>query len=321
MDGLEKLRSDLKSRYTCVLVIETSLVFLVNMLAFVGNLLTLVIVLRSPRLRTTPNKFVISLAVSDILMAIPATFITTMVSVKSDWPFDEASCQFQGYYGITLAIASSETLALMSLNRYYRIVKPNSYRRIFTAHRTSVMIFAAWAIASLVQLPYVASGHRYLFHPGKIFCNQDGREPFSAILVSIFAGVPMTVISLCCFKVFRSVRAHTKQRSRAVSWSRVNVEDIKVSRILLVMVLAYVVCFLPVVVVEAIDFFYGGSYLPRQVYLFYTISAILSTAVNPVIYGLMNRTFRHEYKLLFWLDRIFKVGPTTTPRDGRQPTV
>lgn len=289
------------------------------MLAFVGNLLTLVIVLRSPRLRTTPNKFVISLAVSDILMAIPATFLTTVVSIKSDWPFDEASCQFQGYYGITLAFASSETLALMSLNRYYRIVKPNSYRRIFTAHQTSVMIFAAWTIASLVQLPYVTSGHRYLFHPSKLFCNQDGREPFSAILVSIFAGVPMTVISLCCFKIFRSMRAHTKQRSGgAVTWSRVNVEDINVSRILLVMVLAYVVCFLPVVVVETIDFFYGGSYLPRQVYLFYTISATLSTAVNPVIYGFMNRTFRQQYKRLLRLDRTFKVVPTVTGQTGSQ---
>ena len=176
------LQRDLQSRGTPLLVIETLVVFLNNMVAFIGNLLTIIVVLRSPRLRTVPNKFVISLAISDILMAIPAVPLTTAVSVKSSWPFDLATCQFQGYFGITVAFASCGTLALMSLNRYYRIVKPNRYRRLFTQRRTSLMIFAAWLIASLVQLPYVAAGHRFLFHPGKIFCNQDGKGPSSTIL-------------------------------------------------------------------------------------------------------------------------------------------
>lgn len=309
MDGLEKLESDLQSRSTPLLALETLIVLLNNMVAFFGNLLTLIVVLRSPRLRTIPNKFVISLAISDILMAIPSVFLSTSVLVISDWPFDQATCQFQGYYGITLAFASSETLALMSLNRYYRIVKPNRYRRAFTERRTSLMILAAWLIATLVQIPYVASGHRYLFHPGKIFCNQDGKEPFSTILVTVFGGIPMSIISFCSFKVFRSVRTHTKTRFRHVHSTRVNVEDIKVSRILLVMVLAYVICFSPVIVIEAIDFFSNGSFLPRQVYLFYTIAATMSSSVNPIIYGAMNRAFRQEYKRLLRLDRMFRVAP------------
>lgn len=309
MNSLGKLQRDLQSRGTPLLVVETLVVILNNMAAFFGNLLTLIVVLRSPRLRTIPNKFITSLAMSDISMAIPAVILTTAVLVKSDWPFDHATCQFQGYYGITLAFASSETLALMSLNRYYRIVKPNHYRRVFTERRTSLMILAAWLIASLVQIPYVASGHRYLFHPGKIFCNQDGKKPFSTILVSVFGGIPMSIISFCSFKVFRSVRAHTKTRFRDVDSTRVNVEDIKVSRTLLVMVLAYVICFSPVIVIEAIDFLSHGSFLPRQVYLFYTIAATMSSSVNPIIYGAMNRAFRQEYKRLLRLDRMFRVAP------------
>jgi len=107
------------------------------------------------------KEFVISLAVSDILVAILALPLNSAVLVKSDWPFDYATCQFQGHFGMTLGFASSETLALMSLNRYYRNVRPNNYRRIFTARQTSIMFVAAWVIASLGQLPYVAAGHRY----------------------------------------------------------------------------------------------------------------------------------------------------------------
>ena len=78
----------------------------------------------------------------------------------------------------------------------------------------------------------------------------------------------MSIICFCCFKVFRSVRAHAKECFRDVAWNRVNVEDIKVARVLLVMVLAYVLCFSPVIIIESIDFFSRGSYLPRQVSLF-----------------------------------------------------
>ena len=42
------------------------------------------------------------------------------------------------------------------------------------------MIMAAWLIALLVQLPYVAAEHMYSFHPGKI----DGKEPFFITLIS-----------------------------------------------------------------------------------------------------------------------------------------
>lgn len=127
----------------------------------------------------------------------------------------------------------------------------------------------------------------------------------------------MSVISFCCFKVFLSVHGQTKTRFKDVDSTRVNVEDIKVSRILLVMVLAYVICFSPVIIIEAIDFFSHGSYLPRQAYFFYTITATMSSSVNPIIYGAMNRAFRQENKRFLRLDRMFRVAPMITGQTTR----
>ena len=314
--GLEKLEHDFKARSSFLIVLEFSIVFLNIMTAFWGNLFTLIAVLRSPRLRTIPSMFVTWLAVADILQAVPSTPLTLSVLIKSDWPFDLATCQFQGYYGISLAFASSEMLALMSLNRYFRIVKPNNYRHIFTRKRTALMILFGWLLASLVQLPYVTSGHFYSFHAGKLFCNQDCREPFSTTLVSVFGGIPMSIISFCSFKVLRSVQAHRKKRFVGVNNVNVNVEDIKVARVLLAMVLAHIVCFSPVIVIEAIDFVTQGSYLPRQAYFFSTIMATMSSSVNPLIYGVMNRTFRQEYIRLLRLNRFFKVAPVASLQTG-----
>ena len=43
--------------------------------------------------------------------------------------------------------------------------------------------------------------------------------------MSLFGAVQIISISFCCFKDFRSVRAHNKRCFRDAAWSRVNVED------------------------------------------------------------------------------------------------
>ena len=67
-----RLDRDLKSRDTYLIVIGTFVMLLVTIVAFLGTLLPLVVFLISPRLRTIPNKFIVSLALSDIYMVRPA---------------------------------------------------------------------------------------------------------------------------------------------------------------------------------------------------------------------------------------------------------
>ena len=45
--------------------------------------------------------------------------------VTSKWPFNDWTCQLDGYFSITLAAASIHTLVLMAVNRFFIIVKPS----------------------------------------------------------------------------------------------------------------------------------------------------------------------------------------------------
>ena len=57
-------------------------------------------------------------------------------------------------------------------------------------------------------------------------------------------------------------------------------------------------CWLPICIMDYIDAARGGPTLPRPAYLTYGFLAYLSSAINPVIYGAMNRHFRREYKAI-----------------------
>ena len=72
------------------------------------------------------------------------SFRTCCNLVTSQWPFSDTTCQFQGYIVIALAVASVHTLALMAVNRYFRIVKPSTYRSYFTKKKTMIMILLSW---------------------------------------------------------------------------------------------------------------------------------------------------------------------------------
>ena len=84
--------------------------FLKVVFAFAANLLTLDVLLRSPRL-----KFAISLALSDIFMAISSGFFSTQVLICGEWPFDRVACQFYGYFGhIYMSCHSATSLRLLA---------------------------------------------------------------------------------------------------------------------------------------------------------------------------------------------------------------
>ena len=75
------------------------------------------------------------------LISVPLCIPTL---VTSHWPFNDATCQFQGYIVMALVAASVHTLALMAVNRYFRIVKPSKYRRYFTKKKTMMMLLVSW---------------------------------------------------------------------------------------------------------------------------------------------------------------------------------
>ena len=297
-DQLEQMLKELKSRSKVQVVLESGFYAFISVFLLVGNLMTLLVVALNRRMRTVPNMLVASLAVSDFLLGALSTChigITTLAT--SEWPFNDATCQYQGYTVIILAVASMHTLALMAVNRYFRIVKPVKYRRYFTKKKATIMIFMSWFCSIWAPLPYILSGHKMMFHPSKFFCYlQIDSGPFTAFLVTVYIGLPTCVIFFCYLRIFQTVRSHnTNFQTTDVASNAVNVEEIKIARTLFVIVVFFSLCWAPILLIDIVDTIYGRWIFPREVYVAYGFLATLSSALNPVIYGVLNKNFRKEY--------------------------
>ena len=305
----------LKNRSTAVQIVESFFLLLINFTSFSGNLLLGISVIKNPNLRrTVPNMYIITLAVSDFLMSLLGIPFSLASLMTGKWPFNNFICQLQGFWILLMCAVSLQTLAVTAVNRYFRVVRSRaSYQRIFSMKKTKITIAILWVMALFAPLPYVVAGHEFFFHTGKVFCAHNAEslyEGYGAYLVLVYVAIPLIIIITCYTRVFIAVRKHNlnfrfRIRQRSTNNTRNNtsldssgvlsVEEVNVTYILLVVVISFLTCWTPVLIIDMIDFINGDWKLKRQVYVSYTCFGFASTALNPIIYGIMNRSIRAEY--------------------------
>ena len=288
-----------KSNSTEIIVLESCLYALILSALLFGNLITLLVLVLNRLMRTVPNMFVASLAITDLSVGIFASILSFYSGITSHWFFGDEMCQFQGFISVTLALASIHTMALMAVNRYFRVVKPAKYRQLFTKKKTMIMIVTVWIYSMCSPLYYILSGQKMVYHPFKYFCilqQFEGNRLFEAIKSVVYIGIPSFVIFFSYSRIFLTVRNHNLNFNPSNGTrSSVNVEEIKVTHTLFVIVVCFHICWVPILAIDLVDIIHGRWISPREVYLAYSFLGTISSAVNPIILVLINRKFRRGY--------------------------
>ena len=162
----------LRSRPTNIQVTESFFLLLINLVSFFGNLLLGIVVIKNPTLRrTVPNMYIITLALSDFLNSCLGIPFSVASLIVGRWPFNDFVCQLQGFWILLLSAVSLQTLAVTAVNRCFRVVRSRTlHQKLFNKKTTKLTIAVLWILALLAPLPYVAAGHKFFFHTGKVFC-------------------------------------------------------------------------------------------------------------------------------------------------------
>ena len=309
-----RLAESLHSRTTLQVVLESLIYGFITVAGFIGNLLVLYIVYKTPRLRNVSGLFVASLALSDVAMASIAAPPSFIALIAGRWTSGFVACQLQGFVVIATVAASLQTMALMSIDRYFRVVRPTKHRSFFTMPRAQLMAGLVWIISLMYPVLYLASGRKYIFHPGKFFCFHATKSSFTANAIYICICSSLVVLSFCYFNVFRHLKLNARRvKNMRVSFAtkdnntrNISSEEIRLTRTLFVTVLGYLICWTPVLIVDFVEKGVGNFSLSRGVYVMYTTFGMTSSSLNPVIYGVLNQTFRREYKKILCFKKLLE---------------
>ena len=263
---------------------------LITILIILGNTSVLLVTWRERSLHQPNKYFIACLAVADLLVGIfigPAWVYELSVDHKS---FTNIHlCRFVVWIDTLVLTASIYSLMFISFDRYLKISKPLQYRSRMTTSKSSKIIFIIWLISTAF-----ATCSTGLLAAGIAFCprfHYSTRSKITAHYTFLFISVvflPAIVILIMYALIFAV--AHKRQKmlrngklgETSVGQNQRSVlrQDLKIVRMLLIVVGVFLFCWLPLSI-STVFFMYNETYLSDWTsYIIYTVVVYLLPLIN-----------------------------------------
>ena len=259
-----------------------------------GNLLVIYTIVRKDQMHTSLNVLLVNLAASDLLFLLICVPFTAYHYSSPTWSLGEILCNISPYPFFVAFYVTMYTLVFISAWRYVTVSRhprPIRARNPRTAIIASILI---WITAAAVNIPTL-----FMFRVAKVtkkcwepyeFCGETNKVLSNAVymtfLVAGYIG-PLLVMSGLYLALICYVKSHAKiERTHHVT------------RLILLVVLAFFFCWLPLQVHMTMAYF---SEIPdSKPYHIYRLVchclAFTNSCMNPFIYSLASKPFRDSFK-------------------------
>lgn len=221
------------------------------------------------------------------------------------------TCKFVNFVvGTTIAV-SVFALLTISLERYMAVVRPMLYPSFIK--RPILLSAAIWVFSALFMSFYLYIHDIYTIDGitlcvvdwEPLFSNEYSPKFFFSSVAAILYVVPLFIIAiLSCLiikKLNRTKRALSSDQPAEHLSDTFRKRHQRVMRMLIVIVVLFTVCWLPVHVIHILVYFYGEIYmsLPPSLPLFLFWVSHLNSALNPCVVILLNDSFRKSFRVIF----------------------
>uniref|UniRef100_A0A4W5LHF0 Dopamine D1 receptor n=1 Tax=Hucho hucho TaxID=62062 RepID=A0A4W5LHF0_9TELE len=283
------------------------------------------------------NFFVISLAVSDLLVAVLVMPWKAVTEVLGFWPFG-SFCDTWVAFDIMCSTASILNLCVISVDRYWAISSPFRYERKMTPKVAFVMISVAWTLSVLISfIPVQLNWHKAPRDWDNCHFSLNRTYAISTSLVSFYIPVIIMVATytqiyrithrqIRCIATLERAAESAKNRQNSMggggggssisesesSFKMTFKRETKVLKTLTLIVGVFVCCWLPFFILNCMVPFCEPS--PRDAAASFTcISPTMfdvfvwlgwaNSSINPVIYA-FNPDFRKVFSILLGCNRL-----------------
>ncbi|NXG68955.1 C5AR1 protein, partial [Baryphthengus martii] len=275
--------------------------------------------------RTVNGVWFLNLSVADLLCCLALPFLAVPLARDHHWPLGRFACKLVPSLTVLNMFASVLLLTAISADRCALVTRPVWCQNRRTASLARGACAAAWALAALLTLPsFVFRTTRLDHFSDKTTCVLDysavGRHQrltelltAAARFVCGFLG-PFAVITVCYGLLLARLRGKGFARSR------------KATKLVLVVIVSFFVCWLPYHVVGLIlassharsPLFKGAAEADPVV----AGVAYVNSCVNPVIYVVVGQDFKDRFQRSWRavLKGVLSDDPTGSLGDSRAKT-
>ncbi|XP_021169258.1 trace amine-associated receptor 1-like [Fundulus heteroclitus] len=285
----------LTTSYSAVCVILYAFLSLLSLVTVCGNLLVIISVIYFKQLHTPTNTLIMSLAVADMLVGMLIFPLSMVFSLSSCMYNVNLFCIIRDSFDILLSISSIMHLCCISVDRYYAVCQPLTYKSKINSHVVVIMIAVSWGVSVLIAISVVTTRS-----------NDDECEDmcFIDVIMANIVGPLLSfylpvVIMLCIYlKIFIVAK---KQAQSIQAWkkfgSTTNKMERKATKTLAIVLGVFLFCWAPFFLFLTFQPL-GKNSAPVSVIETVTWLGLSNSTLNPFIYGFFYSWFRSAFKLI-----------------------
>ena len=287
------------------------------------NILVLIVLHKHKMLKQhIASVFIANLALIDLLNLLFVMPFSLKAVLSGRWMYGNEICQANGFFGTLFTLASTLSLAVISLDRWAAVMRPLWYRARMTVERALQMIVYVWIQAAVFSLPPAWKGW-FVFNERYSSCGFPSivlNTNYLIYMIHTFIfniGVSLLVMLVTYFFVFRVARSHSRRIACAVVSSfnpthhKVRKETFRQREARTAMKIStvigtFLVCHLPYAVVRLLELFGRKTNILSlsEVFLISTKWTVyLKSAINPFIYSLIQKRFRRALSEILFRTR------------------
>ncbi|KAI4887030.1 hypothetical protein NFI96_015983 [Prochilodus magdalenae] len=271
-----------------------------------GNSLVIYVVCLMKHRKASTDIYLMNLALADLLFSFTLPFWAVYVG-RSKWVFGTFLCKLVSGVQETTFYSCVFLLACISIDRYMAIVKATQFISK-QSHLVRTVCALVWLGAGMLSLPVMVQREALVIDSYTTMCYENmtaqttdnWRVTLRILRHTLGFFIPLVVMLFCYgWTVGTLFRSRNSQKHKAM-------------RVILCVVLAFVVCWLPNNIAEFIDTLLKGKLLEDTCTLRNSVDeaihisqvlAFIHCAINPILYAFIGKKFRNQL-----LVSLFKKG-------------
>ncbi|XP_006817255.1 prolactin-releasing peptide receptor-like [Saccoglossus kowalevskii] len=310
--NLEDIKIERRTNVRVALIVSYSVIIICGLLT---NLFVCFVLICKYSSLVKKNYIFLNLAVADMLLIVLCAPFTLVYVVLDSWVFGDAMCHILPLLQSVSVFTSTFSLTSVAVDRHNFVFRPLG--EFTSTFRCTVSISVIWTMAILLSIPMGVNNTTITVEISQIdhvvsICSENWPYEYSRTAYTIamfFIQFVIPVIIMCILYARISVKIRNRvtpnTSSESLQVERVLKEEKrnrKVNFILLLIIVLFAVCWLPINIFNILCDIYFHTVNNRYFTISYAVchmTAMSSASLNPILYGWTNEYTRNEAKAVF----------------------
>lgn len=254
------------------------------------------------RLRTICNFFIVSLGVADVMIVTMVIPVNISLMLGTFQFKSTAHCRFISTVNLIIISAVALNLCAVSMERYFAIAHPFKYEAFTTTKTTAGVIGGVWLYAILAALLPMMGWRSQPIRIQGNDCLADTQESYTLFMTIGSFFIPAFIMVSSNTIVYRIATNQAKRVFRIVPLVGPRADllrkNFRAAKRISLIVGAYLICWVPHMVVLVVGLSIGARNVPLEVYPITLSMQYSCSAVNPCLFCFTNRELRKTLRKL-----------------------